>query len=148
MRIHTDQVENIDLDRAAFHAGVTFEKKSRHGSRTHKHAWEIKLLGNSRRRPNGGSRGADHNGYAATWDQWGIFLAHLYVEDSNLKCWAYEDEDAFSERTNGRFDLSFNRENGEFGGFKLSDSHGDHTFRYAGVPCTQKCTKCDAIQRW
>lgn len=147
MRIHTDQVENIDLDRAAFHAGVTFGRKTRHGSRTHKWAWDVTLLGNSRRRPNNNDwSGDDH---AATWDQWGIFLAHLYVEDSTLRCHgAYEDDGEFSYKTNGRFDLSFNRENGEFEGFSLKDSHGDHTFKWDGVPCAQKCTKCDAIRRW
>lgn len=147
MRIHTDHVENIDLDRAAFHAGVSFARKTRHGSRSHKHAWEIKLTGNSKRRPNGGTYGAA-DAYAATWDQWGIFLAHLYVEDSTLKCWAYADDDEFSRKTHGRFDLSFNRKTAEFEGFTLDDSHGDHTFRFAGVPCQQTCTKCPATRGW
>lgn len=146
MRIHTDEVTNLDLDRAAFHAGVTFAKKTVHGSRTHKRAFEIVLRGNSRRRPNGGDYGAD-DGYAATFDQWGIFLAHLYVEDSTLRCWAYEDDGDFSRKTDGRFDLSFNRENGEFDGFELKDSHGDHKFESLVRAGGQQCN-CGAVRRW
>lgn len=147
MRIHTDGVENIDLDRAAFHAGVTFARKVRHGSRTHKHAWDVTLRGNSRRRPNHGGSGAAE-GYAATWDQWGIFLAHLYNEDATMRCaGAYKDIDEFDFKTGERFWLTFNRETGEFDGFELKDSHGDHKFESLVRAGGQQCN-CGAVRRW
>lgn len=132
-------------------------KPIQRGSRTHDHAFEVKLEGASRRRPNGGSSGAG-SGYAATWDQWGVFLGHIFRLDENAKCWAYTDADEFHYRTNNRFDLhenltanaSLNVAYSE--GLMLTywphDAHGDHTFRFAGVPCQQSCTKCSAVTRW
>lgn len=140
MRIHTDKVLSGDLLDAARKAGVTIETAGLHNSRSRDYAWEIHLSGDSRRRPN---RPHAPDEYAATWDQWGIFLGHLYSIDPNMICGTakrpvYADAGHFDYRTNWRFN----------GGPIPFDMHGDHTFRFAGVPFEQECTKCSAVTRW
>lgn len=141
MRIHTSaQVTGMVILNAAREAGVTLENWDEKGSKSHDHAWEIKLTGNSRRRPNGGNSGAG-DAYAATWDQWGVFLAHIFEADSNAKCYAYADGYAFHDFTGDRFEDGW-----------PEDAHGDHTFRYVGQLVTgvslHRCTKCTAVQRY
>ena len=111
MRIHSDTITSIDVLAAANfaaragHGRVTVDTLSRHGSRSRRQAWEVKLTGDgshSRRRPNGGTYGAADD-YAATWDSWGWFLAFLYSVDPRMTCWAYADAENFHERTDGKF---------------------------------------------
>jgi hypothetical protein len=136
MRIHTDTLQYVHLWDAARAAGVELVRHESHNSRTHSRAFEVSLRGDSRRRPN------FYNGdgsYAATWDQWGIFLGHLFRVDPDAVCGSakypvYNGADNFNERTADRF-----AESG-----RPDDEHGDHTFRFAGVPREQACTKCTA----
>lgn len=134
MRIHANTLTDADVYAAARLARVELATFTRHGSRSRDHAYEIKLTGESRRRPNGGSY---DNEYAATWDQWGVFLAALFNADASIKCWAYDGAFDFHQRTMYRFEDGW-----------PADAHGDHTFRYNGTPYQQECTKCSAIQRW
>lgn len=106
MRIHSDTLTPADVYAAADAAGpgvhVTL---TRHGSRSRSHALEVKLTGTSSRRPNGGNRGADSDAYAATWDEWGMFLARLFDVDPDATCWAYPNGGTdFDIVTRGRFD--------------------------------------------
>src|SRR3712207_5740771 len=87
MRIHTDTVTELHI-RAALRAAtdasngvrsVDVTRLQRHGSRTHSHAWDVILTGSNPRRQNGGPD------YAATYDEWGWFLAYLYGIDSELR---------------------------------------------------------------
>jgi len=148
MRLHTDTIELHQVHQAAHvaRADITI---SVHGSRKRDHAFDVKLTGESRRRPNGGSSNSE---YAATWDQWGVFLAHLFAIDPRMTCWAYRDGRDFFTKTAARFGASAVSNNGEDLGFVAlgwpEDAHGDHTFRYAGTPYEQRCTKCSAVQRW
>ena len=89
-----------------------------------------------RRRPNGGQSGAG-SGYAATWDQWGVFLGHIYRVDPDAKSWAYRDADDFHTQTDWRFD-----EQG-----MPNDAHGDHKWEFV-MPFQQGCAKCSAVKRW
>ena len=167
MRIHTETLTAKDIYNAARAAGATVETSSLHGSRTHDHAFEVKLTGNSRRRPNrgsygvdrdayafevkltgnsrrrpnGGSYGADRDAYAATWDQWGVFLGLLFDQDTTMRTPYYASGGDFDYRTDGRFS-GLDPEN-----ITIPLNH-DHTFRYQGVPREQGCTKCDTIQRY
>lgn len=137
MRIHTSSAVNSGVVYAAARkANVDLVVWQQYGSRSADQAWEIKLEGNSRRRPNGGSSGAG-SGYAATWDQWGVFLAEIFNADPEAHCWAYKDSDDFNFKTGHRF----------VDGWPI-DNHGDHTFRYNGTPYQQECTKCSATNRW
>lgn len=103
MRIHTDTITLDDIHEAARLARVSFETLSEHRSRKRRHAFEVKLLGSSPSRPNSGHRGADSDEYAASWDEWGIFLAHLFSNDP-LAVTPYDQSGAFFHwRTGNRF---------------------------------------------
>lgn len=100
MRIHTNKIgytqairdelaEQKRLGRIADH--VHFKKLEIRGSRSHQFAFEVQMEAferdNGRRAGNSGSYGAmrpEVDGYAATFDEWGWFLAALYAIDSNM----------------------------------------------------------------
>jgi hypothetical protein len=154
MRIHSDSLTHDDIHKAARIARVSYGGGgfTKHGSRKRKHAFNVLLTGESRRRPNGGSRGAGDD-YAATWDQWGVFLAVLFDADPNMVTPHYADAAEFHQRTSNRFDSdgslrAIDSDSGESSEFWPADAHGDHTFRFSGVPRQQNCTKCSATQRW
>lgn len=140
MRIHcsNDVTETVIRD-AASKAQVTLETSSEHGSKSRDHAWEIHLSGNSRRRGNG----KDY--FAATWDQWGVFLGYIFDADPQARCWAYSWEGDFHFKTMGRFN--------ELERDDVPLDH-DHRWQYSGIPYHQSCQKivdgeiCDAWQRW
>jgi hypothetical protein len=147
MRIHTS-VTRPTIIAAARLARVDLVTLEEHESATHPRAFDVKLQGESRRRPAGGSS----TGYAATWDQWGVFLAAIYAEDYDARCGGtakrpvYANAGDFDYQTGFRFaDDSGDVEPGDFW---PADAHGDHTFRFAGVPFSQQCTKCSAVKRW
>ncbi len=138
MRIHSDTLRVSDLNEAARIARVDMEFTT-HGSRKRDHAFNVNLTGESRRRPNGGNRGANSDAYAATWDQWGVFIAALFDVGPNASMTYYDGEQDFNYRTASRFTGV---------GFWPADAHGDHRFKYDGIPYEQSCTKCSAVQRW
>lgn len=138
MRIHSDRLTNADLRAAAHAARVDFTRYGEGASRSHVTRFDVILTGESRRHQNGGPD------KAATWDQWGVFLSYLFEIDPAMVCGTvkrpvYSDVYDFDFKTNYRF-----IDRGKF----PTDSHGDHTFRWAGVPYQQKCTKCTAVTRW
>ncbi|AEQ21049.1 hypothetical protein E3_1330 [Rhodococcus phage E3] len=104
MRIHTN-LDHGDLADAARHAGVIIARSSQHGSRSRERAFEVTLSGSGRtgsRWANSGSYGASSS-KAATWDEWGIFLAELFRRDPELKTKEYPSLDAFEWVTVNRF---------------------------------------------
>src|SRR5690606_16400637 len=127
MRIHTSTLTESDIYAAARAARATVESLSQHRSRTHDHAFEVKLTGNSRRRPNGGSYGADRDAYAATWDQWGVFLGLLFDTDATMRTTYDKSKGDFGYRTDWRFSEL------DASDIQIPLNH-DHTFRYAGIP--------------
>lgn len=133
MRIHTDHLTREDFWNASRFARVDFDRFNLCGSRSRLAAWDITLTGESRRRPNNGSSDA----YAATWDQWGVFLGFLFYIDPDMITPPYRNSSEFHVKTDFRFD-----------GVWPADAHGDHTFRYHGSPGEQDCTKCNARKRW
>lgn len=152
MRLHTDTITTADLLRAAKAARVQVEFTS-HGSRSRHHAFNVKLTGESRRRPNGGNYGAADD-YAATWDQWGVFLGILFGVDLDMKCWAYDGADDFNWKTADRFhpyngvDASGKRHvPADLSLYWPADAHGDHTFQWQYGSSESKCTKCSAVRR-
>lgn len=134
MRIHTDSIRYSDLLEAAKAARVEVEITT-HGSRKRDHAFNVNLTGESKRRPN---RSHASDEYAATWDQWGVFIGHLFLVDENAVFGSmYDGVDEFNFRTDHRFVHGWPK-----------DAHGDHRFKYSGLPYTHQCTKCSATQRW
>jgi len=150
MRLHTNTIELHQVHQAA-HVARADITVSVHGSRKRDHAFEVHLTGESRRRPQGGSSNGE---YAATWDQWGVFLAHLFAIDPTMTCYAYRDAHDYAGKTADRFGAPEDVMTSE--GYKREfvaygwpeDAHGDHTFRYVGRHGEQSCTKCSAVQRW
>jgi len=113
MRIHgnitsRDVYEASGKATVATGANVYVERCEEHGSRSRARAYDVKLSGDgtlSKRRTNAGTRYAPQTEYAATWDQWGWFLAHLFSVDPTIKCWAYAGLDDFNARTDHKFVL-------------------------------------------
>lgn len=138
MKIHTDVLTNRDLIDASLIARVEFDKWRDRGSRIRDHAFEVTLFGESRRRPNNRGR-FDADQYAATWDQWGVFLAVLFDRDPHMFTPYYADADHFHRATGERFRVE---------GYWPADAHGDHRFTFTGTPYENACTKCSAVRRW
>jgi hypothetical protein len=150
MRIHSDDLTHTDLLDAARIARVYFDRQTLHGSRSRDHAFDVILTGESKRRPNRGTSADRYNpDYAATWDQWGVFLAVLFERDNEMSVPYYDSYSAFHYQTGHRFVLGVSDPEGdETPSHWPSDAHGDHRFKYNGTPYERKCTKCTAVQRW
>ncbi len=118
MRIHSDKITWSDLSDAARTAGAWFIKQTSHNSRKRSQAFEVALGGDAPHRSQ-----ADRDEYAATWDQWGIFLGELYRIDPNLVTPYYRDADDFHFQTFNRF-----RE-----ALPLADRHRRHNWEHAGI---------------
>lgn len=140
MRIHTSATE-ADVRAAAMVARATIAGFSQHGSRSREYAFEVRLTGESSRWPNGG-RDTD-GGKAATWDQWGVFLAALYRTDPQLVCWAYNGAYEFHMRTAERFLWGKTLQNGW-----PEDAHGDHSWEWGhwAWGAGAQCRRCSARQ--
>lgn len=153
MRLHTDKITSSDIHMAAIVARVAPVEFSRHGSRKRSHAFEVKLIGESKRHPNAGAaRGYfDQDVYAATWDQWGVFLAHLFAIDPNMTCWAYDGAADYAARTADRFGApedvmtadGYVRRFVSYGW--PDDAHGDHSWQWQDGSRT--CRRCSAEER-
>ncbi|WAA19716.1 hypothetical protein SEA_DALILPOP_89 [Gordonia phage Dalilpop] len=99
MKLHTDTLTISDLydavdfvnehiTRDVTHrpiVGVSLHRDSQHNSRSRRRAFDVILSGDASSRINTGWRGgpADEP-HAATWDQWGAFLARLFDADETL----------------------------------------------------------------
>lgn len=116
MRIHTDVFGEADVWRAAAeaevrakHGQIRVVKMDAHGSRSHQRAFEVLLEGDgsvNRRKP--GHSGVDYSDadqYAASYDSWGFFLAHLFALDPGAKATYYADATDFHRKTDGRFEV-------------------------------------------
>jgi hypothetical protein len=137
MRLHSDKVTREDIRAALAQAGayVPGHEIAQHGSRKRARAYDIKLRGSSARRPNFYDGSGD---YAATWDQWGVFLGHLYRIDPDMIAGdQYTSAAHYNARTFGRFAAPGMPE----------DAHGDHKFD-SEQPHVQKCRKCSARTTW
>lgn len=117
MRIHSDTLSTLNLlhaaqktnERFTDHGTFNLMWPTEHGSRKRDHAFEIALEGDgtvSKRRRNPGTSWAyrtEEPGYAATWDQWGWFLAELFRRDPNMTTQYYSDVNDFDAKTQYKF---------------------------------------------
>lgn len=93
--------------------GVYFDKLDVKGSRTHPRGIDVhlaidtKTAGSKRRRPNPGTGGfggfTEYDPWAATWDEWGWFLARVFDAAPNARTAYDADATAFHARTAGKF---------------------------------------------
>ena len=129
MRIHTDLSEQQIYKALANLAGVGLTSFSTHRSQKRARAFEIKLFGNSPRRQN---RGSD---YAATWDEWGIFIQNIFEQDPTAIVGMYESYDMFRTVTADRF-LHFTQDEQHRAGHRW-EPLGGHKFACKGCDATQ-----------
>ena len=134
MRIHTALTER-QIRHAAELAGVQFERLDHKGSKSRDHAFDVILSGSSPRRRNSGRSVDRTNDYAATWDEWGIFLAELFRRDPAIKCTYYRDAADFHWQTGSRF-RSLTRDK----------QHRVHNWTYSMTLDERGCA-CGAVMR-
>lgn len=122
MRLHSNEHSWDSIHRAlATQKGlgnvahsVYIDKCEPHGSRSHDKAFEVhlacdeKVKGDKRFWTNSGNRGANSeaNGtgtYAATYDEWGYFIAQLFDVDPQMKFGTYTDHDQFHRVTEYKY---------------------------------------------
>lgn len=116
MRLHSDKLISSDI-----YSSLTQVKKlglvSNHvyfyidderGSRKRTRAWEIqlgtdvKIKGDKRGYKNSGKYGADTI-YAATYDEWGWYIAALFEKDPDLIFGTYKGVDDYNRQTKHKF---------------------------------------------
>ena len=137
MKLHTSFLEPADFRRARRVAGVGFTRFDERGSRKRERAFDIILNGSSTRRQNFG--GED---YAATWDEWGIFLGVLFGLDPHLIGGDYESGAHFHWSTGNRFvhpvtDIQRHPQHGwRYDGNSVNAAYSVHT------------CQCGARRRW
>lgn len=130
MRIHTNLTHSDIVDCAR--GLVSLTTLSEHGSRSRERAFEVKLSGSSPYRQNFGTE------QAATWDEWGVFIARIFAKDSDAIAGHYKSADLFHEVTDGRF------ENGEL----PADTHARHKWEYNFDGGPHYCAKCSATMNF
>lgn len=132
--------------------GVDVDVAAR-GSRSHVRSLDVYLTGTSSRRPN--NRGA-HGGYdyAATWDEWGMFLARLYAADPAMVAGTvarpiYANAEHFRWATAGRFDtLTPAQQHGGVGHRWEYDGWESVTGSYVVHTCARGKSPCGAVRRF
>jgi hypothetical protein len=139
MRIHSNSLDALDVRKAATLAGVAFTRFDLKGSRSREAAFDVILTGSSSRRQNFGG-----DDYAATWDEWGIFLGHLFDLDPQAHAaGTYESGEHFHWATGGRY-----RE----GNLRPSTAHANHKWEWSGYSLNRSYSvsecACGAIRRW
>ena len=119
MRIHTNKLNLRGLYDCLDHAAaarlvapsVFFTADSAHGSRSHGSAYEIQLgtysktdgPTRSRHYKNSGVYGAS-SVYAASYDEWGHFLARVFLRDRNAVCGPYQSHADFHAKTARKYE--------------------------------------------
>lgn len=104
MRIHTYLCQGV-IEAAALDAGVSFERLTLHGSKSRAHAFDVLLSGNGVTGGQWGNSGTNGAGpyKAATWDEWGIFIAAVFAADPTASMTYYDDAADFHYQTDDRF---------------------------------------------
>jgi hypothetical protein len=105
MRIHTNVMSKAEV---ASHLGVqndvTIHVVSEHGSRSHRIAYEVALRGQGKRhKRNPNTRDDSLPGKAATYDDWGQYIANLYRMDVDAIVGPYKGRDDFHKQTKGAY---------------------------------------------
>lgn len=112
MRIHTDTLTRQDLYAATRHAGEAhLEECDEHGSRSRKRSYDVGLAvydgGKGTSHPyrrNTGQYGAEGGAiWAATYDEWGWWLAALFELDPLMIAGVYKGYDDFHAKTSHKY---------------------------------------------
>lgn len=143
MKIYTDNLTRQDLFKA-LPRGVYLDVME-HGSRKRKRAFDVALSTDhgTRRRNSSTETTGD---FAASWDEWGMFLAALFALDSEAIMGVYKDASDFTFKTGGHYGdgskpLPVDCPNHKW---ELSEPWQPGQQSYERI-----CAKgCGAIQRW
>lgn len=122
MRLHSDFLTVDDINdalnraqrRGNVDALIVFDTLLAKGSRKRKYAFEIRLewigtkvKGDGRRWTNTGNAGSDTGGmYAATYDEWGWFIAELFDKDEHAIFGHYVGMDGFNTATRYAYEIA------------------------------------------
>jgi hypothetical protein len=116
MRIHTDILTADDVRACRpINTGLGFDRLEPRGSRSHRGAYDVHLAAvdnhgrdawEKKRRPNTGIGWESSYPYAATWGEWGLFLAALFELDPVAYAGPYRGRDDFHAQTRGVFRAS------------------------------------------
>jgi hypothetical protein len=141
MRLHSNSADALDVRKAATLAGVAFTRFDLKGSRSHAQAFDVILTGSSHRRQNTRGRTDD---MAATWDEWGMFLGHLFdLDPAMVATGAYESGEHFHWATGGRY---------RRGSLHPSTQHANHNWEWTGHSAggAYSCHECEcgAVRRF
>lgn len=100
MRLHSDILTLADIS-AALPPYVCLGKYSNFASRSRQCGFDISLTGHGARhtrKKNSGNHGAGDE-YAASWDDWGVWIAALYDIDPDMIAGHYKNRDMFYAQT-------------------------------------------------
>jgi hypothetical protein len=141
MKIHTDTLTMRQVYAATSASGmrgVTLERCDQRGSRSRARSFDVTLRGNSTRKPNPGTgrNRPDEGEYAATWDEWGMFIAALYLLDPEAIIGQYGSRAVFEEATAWRFD-----------DLDATTACPGHHWVFGG-PMIRRCSKCQATNNY
>ena len=104
MRIHTQLSKAVIASHLGMPDDVTIHVVSEHGSRSHRTAYEVALRGDGRRHTrNPNTRDDSIPGKAATYDDWGQYLAVLYRQDASMKAGPYKNRSDFERQTKHKY---------------------------------------------
>ena len=165
MKLHTNTLTAADISDAARLASAAYTtdddvtavrpvaavgvaRNSQHGSRSRARAFDVILTGDATHRNNAGpSGGLDSR--AASWDQWGLFLAVLFDRDPSLTVpGVYVDAGHFAWSTGSRFNVGNDGSPYIVG----NDYHRLHRWEYTGTAVGDRyavdtCAGCAAHTR-
>lgn len=98
MKVHSDNLTTADFYKAGAIAKVGIVSLSPEGSRSKTHGYKVYLTGSAKHM-------SQHNYSirAASWDEWGYFLAHLFSVDPDAVCGPYKGISDFDSQTDWRF---------------------------------------------
>lgn len=138
MMFHTDHVTYSNIYDAARAAGVSLDVCEEKGSRSRERAYKIVLSGDSPSRQNTNGSDRERN-FAASWDQWGVFLAHLFHidRDAHTGKHGYKSGNHFDYVTSDRFGS----------GQMPEDYHRRHTWDWNGSVSECRSPHCSAEWR-
>ncbi len=94
MKVWSDTLSTDDIRHATAGTGAWVAELSRiDNPRTRAHGWNIYLEGSSP------YRSQATGGKAATWDQWGLWMARVFELDSDARIGPYDGRQSFIEQT-------------------------------------------------
>jgi hypothetical protein len=112
MKIHTDVLTERDLHAARRVIPGTWLNSMRAGSRKRDHAFVVALRSDGtpdrngtkrNRRPNTGTSTMSADEFAASYDDWGYWLAELFVLDPRMIAGPYKGRADFDFQTNDKY---------------------------------------------